>query len=87
MGYNDEPHFDAVIIENNGSSLLVEAYGKNSGITQGSQAYVSLKSVLSHIELPEMKKGDKVRFIYDGTIQETYPLQIPTVWAVYELED
>lgn len=87
VGYNDEPHFDAVIIENNGSSLLVEAYGKNSGITQGSQAYVSLKSVLSHIELPEMEKGDKVRFIYDGTVQETYPLQIPTVWAVYELKE
>ncbi len=87
VGYNDEPHFDAVIIENNGNSLLVEAYGKNSGITEGSQAYVSLKSVLSHIKLPEMNKGDKVRFIYDGTIQETYPLQIPTVWAVYEFKD
>ena len=87
VGYNDEPHFDAVIVENNGSSLLVKAYGDNAGITEGSQAYVSLKSVLSHIELPEMKKGDKVRFIYDGTVQETYPLQIPTVWAVYELED
>lgn len=86
VGYNDEPHFDAVIVENNGSSLLVKAYGDNAGINEGTQAYVSLKSVLSHIELPEMKKGDKVRFIYDGTVQETYPLQIPTVWAVYELK-
>ncbi len=87
VGYDDEPHFDAVIIETNGSSLLVEAYGNNTGIKEGTQAYVSLKSVLSHIELPEMKKGDKVRFIYDGTVQETYPLQIPTVWAVYELQE
>lgn len=86
VGYDDEPHFDAVIVENNGSSLLVKAYGDNAGIAEGTQAYVNLKSVLSHIELPEMKKGDKVRFIYDGTIQETYPLQIPTVWAVYELK-
>ncbi len=86
VGYDDEPHFDAVIIENNGSSLLVEAYGDNVGIKEGTKAYVSLKSVLSHIELPEMKKGDKVRFIYDGTIQETYPLQISTVWAVYNLK-
>lgn len=87
VGYDDEPHFDAVIVENNGNSVLVKAYGDNAGINEGSQAYVSLKSVLSHIELPEMKKGDKVRFIYDGTIQETYPLQISTVWAVYELKD
>ena len=87
VGYNDEPHFDAVITENNGSSLFVKAYGDNAGINEGTQAYVSLKSVLSHIKLPEMKKGDKVRFIYDGTVQETYPLQIPTVWAVYELKE
>lgn len=87
VGYDDEPHFDAVITENNGSSLFVEAYGNNTGIKEGTQAYVSLNSVLSHIKLPEMKKGDKVRFIYDGAIQETYPLQIPTVWAVYELKE
>lgn len=87
VGYNDEPHFDAVIIETNGNSVLVKAYGNNAGIKEGTQVYVSLKSVLSHIELPEMKKGDKVRFIYDGTVQETYPLQIPTVWAVYELQE
>ena len=87
VGYDDEPHFDAVIIETNGNSVLVKAYGNNAGIKEGTQAYVSLKSVLSHIKLPEMKKGDKVRFIYDGTVQETYPLQIPTVWAVYELKE
>ncbi len=87
VGYDDEPNFDAVIIENNGKSLLVEVYGENAGIAEGSQAYVSLRNVLSHIELPEMNNGDKVRFIYDGTIQESYPLQIPTVWAVYNLKE
>ena len=70
--------FVAKVLERNESSLCLEiTEPKNSNILEGTQAIISIKS-----EYPDCKKGDYVTVVFDGVVQESYPLQIPNVYSV-----
>lgn len=87
VSYNDQPAFDAFVVENNGGTLLVETFSDGKGITKGTKVNVRLSTVLSYLPniAPELiEKGDKIRVIFDDTnIMETYPIQV-NAWAVYK---
>lgn len=72
-----EYSFEALVIKAVDNSLLVEVTAQgDSGLSVGTQA--SFSTVLTGIEA-----GDTVKVIYDGVIQETYPIQLPNVLGVY----
>lgn len=69
--------FEALVIKVLDNSLLVEVTAQgDSGLSVGTQA--SFSTVLTGIEA-----GDTVKVIYDGTVQETYPVRLSNVLGVY----
>ncbi len=50
------------------------------------ELYVST-SVTSDLPLPELKKGDRVKVIYDGMIQEIYPSVIAKPYSITKIEE
>lgn len=82
---NLNPYFDAKVLEVNEKNILVEPLEGEDEFRSASQIYVST-DVISKIPVPELKKGDTVRIIYNGEIQETYPAQISKVFAIYSLD-
>lgn len=79
---NVNPYFDAKVLEVNENNILVEPLEGEEERNSASKIYVST-DVISENPLPEIKKGDTVRIIYNGQIQETYPAQISDVFAIY----
>lgn len=68
--------FEALVIKVLDNSLLVEVTAQgDSGLSVGTQA--SFSTVLTGIEA-----GDTVKVIYDGTVQETYPVSLPNVLSI-----
>ncbi|MBQ7861237.1 MAG: beta-propeller domain-containing protein [Clostridia bacterium] len=68
--------FEALVVKVLDNSLLVEVTAKgDSGLSVGTQA--SFSTVLTGIEA-----GDTVKVIYDGTVQETYPVSLPNVLSI-----
>ncbi len=86
VGYNDQPSFDAVVLQSSEKSLRVKTISDAGGIGKDKIVDVSSSKLLSYtpnVYFSSLKKGDKIRVIYDDTnIRETYPVQVDA-WAVY----
>lgn len=66
--------------------IYMELNSDQGGIKKGTPVTVRLGSMLSYapkIDTSTLKKGDIVTVIYDGSVMETYPLQIDA-YAVYK---
>ena len=75
-------YFTAKVTEvYDGGSFLVEVSDRgNSLLTVGTEA--TLSGVLYDGTAVSVKVGDSVKITFDGTVQETYPCKIPTVYSV-----
>ncbi|MBE6774498.1 MAG: hypothetical protein E7544_09835 [Ruminococcaceae bacterium] len=72
--------FEAKVIEVNENTMLIEVTdGMNSHLQTGNQANVSVGD-------GSYKEGDKVRVVFDGLVQESYPLQLPNVHEITVIE-
>ncbi len=74
--------FDAVVLEPGEGSVLVRPAEDAREARSADKIYVSLDVKTDH-PVPALKAGDRIRVAYDGFIQESYPAQIATVYAVY----
>lgn len=69
-------HFSAKVIDIGENSLLLEiTNGETSGISEGSEVWVSAREETA-VDYGSYAKGDTVRVYFDGTAMESYPLQI-----------
>lgn len=82
----ENPFFNAKVLEVNGRNILVEPFEGEDERRSASQIYVST-DVISTNPVPELKKGDEVRIVYNGEIQETFPAQISKVFAIYLINE
>lgn len=82
----ENPFFNATVLEVNERNILVEPFEGEDERKSASKIYVST-DVISTIPVPELQKGDEVRIVYNGEIQETYPAQISKVFAIYSLDE
>lgn len=82
----ENPFFNATVLEVNGRNILVEPFEGEDERRSASQIYVST-DVISTIPVPELKKGDEIRIVYNGEIQETFPAQISKVFAIYPIDE
>ena len=83
---NLNPYFNAKILEVNENNILVEPLKGEIERNSASKIYVST-DVISENPVPELKKGDKVRIVYNGEIQEIFPARISKVFAIYYASD
>lgn len=71
-----EYSFEALVVKVLDNSVLVEVTSAGtSGLSVGTQAYLSSDG-------DGAEAGDTVKVIFDGTVQETYPVQIPNVLGI-----
>lgn len=82
----ENPFFNATVLEVNEKNILVEPFEGEDERRSASQIYVST-DVISTNPVPEIKKGDEIRIIYNGEIQETFPAQISKVFAIYLINE
>ena len=74
--------FNATVLENDQSFLLVEPESGSSELSSADKISVSLaKTTLvnadgEEIRVDDIKEGDRVQIFYDGQIAESYPAQI-----------
>lgn len=85
-----EVSFYAVVLEKQADTWLVEGIAEND-VNHRSQSYIGLDRLdkpgmamdgKRTVPLEDVKVGDLVRIVYDGTVMESYPSQIKTVWRI-----
>ena len=80
-----EPNFEAVVVDTKENSILVEVDEDEEEYRSSDLISVSLdvelKDSMTHFEV-----GDTVQIYYDGSIAESYPAQIHTVYAITLIE-
>ena len=74
-----------IIRKINEKNILVEPLKGEIERNSASKIYVST-DVISGNPVPELKKGDEVRIIYNGEIMETYPAQIADVFTIIRIK-
>lgn len=77
----DKPNFKGTVLEVSDGAILVSVNEDEDEIKSSDKMSVSLNTKLKD-SMTSFKVGDKVRVFYDGTILESYPVQIPTVYAI-----
>lgn len=71
-----EYSFEALVIKVTDGSLLVEVSAQgDSGLSVGTQAYLST-------DIKGIEATDSIKVIYDGVVEETYPVRIPNVLGI-----
>ncbi len=83
-GYN--PYFNATVLAVSKNSVLVEPFEGSDERKSADKITVNTNVISTH-PVPELKKGMQIRVVYNGTIEETYPANIPTAFAIYELRE
>lgn len=69
--------FNAFVIENNGTSLLVNPVEGSSELNSSDKIVVRVPIDNATLkDLSEFTEGSKVKITYDGMIMESYPAQI-----------
>ena len=81
---NQNPYFEATVIEIYENSVLVEP-DQEYYDSVGDSVTVST-DIISKNPLPDLKKGHKIRVVYNGEILYTYPAIINDVFAIYLLD-
>ena len=74
----NEPSITGVIKDTNDTSILIE--------NETGEYWVSLNVENKDGIYSPIKVGDEVSVYYDGTIAESYPMQINTVYAILLIE-
>lgn len=64
-------------------SLRAKVTKNSKWIKEGTECVVSTKIINKEVPLPEFEVGNSFAIVFDGTVQETYPVQINTVYAIY----
>lgn len=83
---NSQDYFNATVLSVHDTYLSVECLAETSGaISPGTEVTVSTE-VADAGGIPELTEGDCVRVVFDG-VQETYPVQLHTVFAIYLLDE
>lgn len=82
---NQNPYFNATVLEVYENSVLVEPF-KDEEIRENSDKISVSTEVISTNPLPELKKGMQIRVVYNGVILESYPASLGGVFAIYELD-
>ncbi len=82
---NQNPYFNATVLEVYENSVLVEPY-ENEEIRKSSDKISVSTSVISTNPVPKLKKGMEIRVVYNGVVMETYPASLGGVFAIYELD-
>ena len=75
---SDEYYFTAKILEKSESSMLLEV--SNAG--RSGLSVSTLASINIDPEYPECLVGDHIKIVFDGTILESYPCQLPNIYSV-----
>ena len=76
-------YFNGSVLESNPNSYLMEVTGVgSSGLNLGTLATVSWEG----LDAPDLKTGEFARVEFDGTIWESYPVQIGNVSAIYQTD-
>lgn len=83
-GYN--PYFNATVLQVYENSVLVEPFEGSNERKTADKITVNTNVISTH-PVPELKEGMQIRIVYNGTIEETYPANIPTAFAIYELRE
>lgn len=83
-GYN--PYFNATVLEVYKNSVLVEPFEGSNELKSADKITINTNVISTH-PVPELKEGMQIRIVYNGTIEETYPANIPTAFAIYELRE
>ena len=76
-----EPNFAGVVEEAREGSILVRVNEDEEGCRTSDLVSVSLDAALGD-SMTHFSVGDAVRVYYDGTIAESYPAQVDTVYAI-----
>lgn len=82
---NDNPVFQATVIEVNGDLLLVEPAPQSDAAKSADRIQVPLTSVDEETRT-QLKTGTQIIVEYDGALQETYPATVNTLYNIYILE-
>lgn len=78
--YN-KPNFTGTVLDVWDGGILVAVNEDEDEIRSSDKMSVSLNTKLKD-SMTSFKVGDKVKVFYDGSILESYPAQIPTVYAI-----
>ena len=78
------PYFTATVVEIYENSVLVSPV-EGEDILKSSDLIVVSTDVITTNKVPDMEIGDTIRIIFNGAIQESYPAQINTVFAIYSV--
>ena len=84
MTMNDiyhKPNFKGTVLEVLDGAILVSVNEDEDEIKSSDKMSVSLNTKVKD-SMTSFKVGDKVTVFYDGSILESYPAQIPTVYAI-----
>lgn len=82
---NDNPVFQATVIEINGDILLVEPAPDSVAAKSADKIQVPLTSVDKETRA-QLKTGTQIIVEYDGALQETYPATVGTLYDIYIAE-
>lgn len=83
---NNQSYFNGEVLSVYDKHFLVKCLDvTHGGISVSAEVQVS-KSVVSANGVPQIKVGDTLRVVYTG-VQETYPLKLQTVFAVYLVDN
>ena len=76
--------FVGKVVEINETTMLVEVtYKGNCGVSEGNQVYVSTEKMAGILNSdPEIVTDNYVRIEFDGSIMETYPLQLGDIYKI-----
>lgn len=81
-----QAYFQAVVQEISEKQILVTPLEGSSELNSSDLIWIT-KKVVSAEGIPDIQEGDTIQIVYDGLIQETYPAQISTVFAIYLVKE
>jgi hypothetical protein len=81
-GKNDNPVFQATILEVNGDLLLVKPDPQSDAAKSADKIQIPLTTVDAETR-SQLKVGTEIIVEYDGTLQETYPATVLNLYNIY----
>lgn len=77
--------FMATVLGFEDNYILVDPYKGDEAVSSMDKALVS-KDVISKIEVPELKEGDKISVVYNGSVAKSSPAKLEGVFAIYPVD-
>ncbi len=81
-GKNNNPVFQATILEVNGDLLLVKPDPQSDAAKSADKIQIPLTTVDAETR-SQLKAGTEIIVEYDGTLQETYPATVLNLYNIY----